>query len=75
MTAHSTLSLSLIMFIVVSAFVGTGGSLTPQRVFTTLSLVVTIRRTMFVVMRGMFKLYEKRVADARIQVRQVVRVL
>ena len=63
-----TTSMSLIMFVVVSAFVGTGGSLTPRRVFTTLSLVVAIRRTMFILTRSMFMLYEGRVAGTRIQV-------
>ena len=70
-----TTSMSLIMFVVVSAFVGTGGSLTPRRVFTTLSLVVAIRRTMFILTRSMFMLYEGRVAGTRIQVGWAVQVL
>jgi len=64
------------MFIVASAFVGTGGTLSPRKVFTTLSLVWSMRETlMFLLVRAIFMLYEGRVADTRIQVRQVVQVL
>ena len=68
-----TISISLIMFVVISAFVATGGTLSPQRVFTTLSLVGVMRISiMFGLVRGMFMLYEGRVATTRIQVRQTV---
>ena len=71
-----TISPSLVMFIVASAFVGTGGTLSPRKVFTTLSLVWSMRETlMFLLVRAIFMLYEGRVAGTRIQVRQVVQVL
>ena len=61
------------MFVVISAFVSTGGSLTLRRVFTTLTLVRLMRTSiMFRLVRGIFMLNEGRVASTRIQVRQVV---
>ena len=65
-----TFSNTLIMFIVFTAFTATGGTLTPRRVFTT--LVVPIRRSMlFLFVRGIFQLSERKVADNRIQVRHI----
>ena len=67
-----TFSNTLIMFIVFTAFTAVGGTLTPRRVFTTLSLIVAIRRSMlFLFVRGIFQLSERKVADNRIQVRLI----
>ena len=67
-----TFSRTLIMFIVFTAFTATGGTLTPRRVFTTLSLVVFMRKSMlFIFVRGIFQLSERKVADNRIQVRHI----
>ncbi len=54
-------------------FVATGGELTPQRVFTTLSLLTLLRRTngTFLI-RGFFLLNEASVALHRIQVHEYV---
>lgn len=71
-----TVSPSLIMFVVFSAFVGTGGTLSPRKVFTALSLVWFMMDTLnFLLVRAIFMSYEGRVAGTRIQVRQVVQVL
>ena len=70
LTISLTFSRTLIMFIVFTAFTATGGTLTPRRVFTTLSLVVFMRKSMlFIFVRGIFQLSESRVGDDRIQVR------
>jgi len=64
------ISRSLIMCIVFSTFVGTGGLLNPQRVFTTLSLVQILRLTSgHFLARSIVMLSEASVAESRIKVR------
>ena len=54
------------MFLV---YAGNGGELTVQRVFTTLSLVIFLRRvTLLFMVRCFFLLYEASIANTRIQV-------
>ena len=54
----------------VTTFVMTGGTLTPRRVFTTLSLVGVIADPMLSLFeRGIFQFAESRVGGSRIQVR------
>ena len=68
----SYVSPTLLMFIVFSSLTGTGGSLTPRRVFTTLSLTLILRRsTLRFFARSVFFISEANVAFTRIQVRQV----
>ena len=60
----------LIMFVTMTTFVMTGGTLTPRRVFTTLSLVGVITDPMLSLFeRGIFQFSESRVGGSRIQVR------
>ena len=60
------------MFITITTFVMTGGTLTPRRVFTTLSLVAVMKGVMlFLFERGIFYFSESRVGDSRIQVRLI----
>ena len=64
------ISRSLIMCIVFITFVGTGGLLNPQRVFTTLSLVQILRLTSGLFLaRSIVMLSEASVAESRIKVR------
>ncbi len=50
-------------------YVGAGGELTAQRVFTTLSLINVLRRiSVTFIVRCFFNLYEASVANSRIQV-------
>ena len=58
------------MFIVLTAFVATDGTLTPRRVFTTLSLLGIMRRTTLrFFVRCMFLISEAKVALTRIKVK------
>ena len=55
--------------IVILTFAGTGGQLTPRRVFTVLSLVTALRRTNFnFFVQALFQVSELRVAQVRIKV-------
>ena len=72
LAASLTFSHILIMFITITTFVMTGGTLTPRRVFTTLSLVAVMKDVMlFLFERGIFYFSESRVGDSRIQVRLI----
>ena len=72
LAASLTFSHILIMFITITTFVMTGGTLTPRRVFTTLSLVAVMKGVMlFLFERGIFYFSESRVGDSRIQVRLI----
>lgn len=65
----SYFSPTLIMFIVLTAFVTTGGILTPRRLFTTLSLLGIMRRSVLrFFVRSMFMISEGKVALKRIKV-------
>ena len=60
----------LIMFVMMTTFVMTGGTLTPRRVFTTLSFVgVNTDLLLFLFERGIFQFSESRVGGSRILVR------
>ena len=70
LTTSLTFSHVLIMFITITTFVTTGGTLTPRRVFTTLSLVGVMKDLLlFLFERGVFQFSESRVGGSRIQVR------
>ena len=67
---RSGFGITLAMSIVILTFAGTGGQLTPRRVFTVLSLVTALRRTNFnFFVRALFQVSELRVAQVRIKVR------
>ena len=67
---RSGFGITLVMSIVILSFAGTGGQLTPRRVFTVLSLVTALRRTNFnFFVRALFQVSELRVAQVRIKVR------
>ena len=60
---------ALLMFLVFSSVAGTGGFLTPRRVFTTLSLILILRTsTLGFLARCVFFISEANVAFTRIQV-------
>ena len=66
---RSGFGITLAMSIVILTFAGTGGQLTPRRVFTVLSLVTALRRTNFnFFVRALFHVSELRVAQVRIKV-------
>ena len=68
----TSLSPSIKLLIVFSAFVGTGGLLTPRRVFTVLSLVTFLwSSSVHLLMRCIFYLSEATVAESRIKVRRI----
>jgi hypothetical protein len=67
--AFTIISLSLMMFIIFTAFAATGGVLTPKKVFTTLSLLVVLRSTsIYYLVLNIPAMVEGRVATVRLQV-------
>jgi hypothetical protein len=74
--AFVAVSVSLMMFIIFTVYVSTGGILTPKRVFTTLSLLTTIRFvTVDFLVQNIFAMMECRVATVRLQVQQQQAIL
>ena len=64
------ISLTLFMFVVFSVFTATGGQLSPRIIFTTLSLLITLRlSSVDYVVRNILSMSEIHVAIARLQVR------
>ena len=62
-------SLPVILFVTFSVYASVGGTLTPRRVFTTLSLISLIRLTsVHFIVQAALTLSEARVAAQRIQV-------
>ena len=62
-------SLTLLMCLLFSVFAATGGELTPKRVFTTLSLLITLRfTTVHYFVKNVLAITEGRVAVVRLQV-------
>ena len=62
-------SLTLIMYIVFTAYAATGGVLTPKKVFTTLSLLIVVRlTTIHFLIQNVLAMVEGRVATVRLQV-------
>ena len=65
-------SLPVILFVTFSVYASVGGTLTPKRVFTTLSLISFIRLTsVHFIVQAALTLSEARVAVQRIQVLRV----
>ena len=65
-------SLPMILFVMFSVYASGGGTLTPRRVFTTLSLLSAVRRTaVYCIVLASLTLSEARVALQRIQVLHV----
>ena len=62
-------SLTILMFLVFSAFTASGGELTPKKVFTTLSLLIVLRlTTVHFFVQNVLAVSEGRVAVVRLQV-------
>ena len=71
--SYFTISLPIIMFVIFSIYVNTGGTLTPRRVLTTFSLVTFIRLFgLYDFVLGTLELSEARVAWKRIVVRELI---
>ena len=63
-------SLTLLMFLIFSVFMATGGELTPKKVFTTLSLLILMQLiTIHSFAFNVLAMAEGRVAIVRLQVR------
>ena len=62
-------SLTLIMYLVFSVYTGTGGILSPKKVFTTLSLLIVLRLTsVHFAIQAALAISEGRVAVVRLRV-------
>ena len=71
--SYFTISQPIIMFVIFSIYVNTGGTLTPRRVLTTFSLVTFIRTFgLYGFVVGALQLSEARVAWKRIVVRELI---
>ena len=72
---YTFVSLTLLMFLVFTVYIVTGGELTPKKVFTTLSLLIVLRLTsthFFV--QNVLAVTEGRVAVVRLQVSSMLNV-
>ena len=66
------ISLTLLMFLVFTVFTATGGELTPRNIFTTLSLLITLRVTSVDYMvLNILSMSEFKVVITRLQVGQI----
>lgn len=62
-------SLTMFMFVMFSVFTATGGQLSPRIIFTTLSLLITLRTSSVdFLVRNILSISEIQVAIARLQV-------
>ncbi len=67
--AFMMISLTLLMYIIFTAYTATGGVLTPKKVFTTLSILIVIRLTsVHFLVQNSLSMMEGRVATVRLQV-------
>ena len=66
--AFYLVSLTPLMYIIFATYAGTGGELTPKKVFTTLSLLLVLRLTVTFFSKNVLYMVESRVAVVRLQV-------
>ena len=64
--------ISVIAYIVFATYTATGGEITPKKLFTTLSLLVFLRRTIFGFIQTVLSVVEGRVALIRLKVKYIV---
>ena len=71
--SYFTIALPVIMFVIFTVYVGTGGTLSPRRVFTTLSLITFVRlSSIHFFVLATLQLSEARVAWKRIKVSIII---